>query len=122
VLDLVTKLDGLKQGNPRALRTLCATQRLLLELVDAMGPQGDPRVKPLRWQIAMLAEALERNGYSPKVALITAMEELAPDRVNDQRFQDTIARTYRKLREGHNPAKHLVLSIPPELIGERAEK
>lgn len=116
--ELLRIVDELRPVEPRlSFQTRTTLLKMLVQFLDQLDPARDPRVKPLPWQIAMLAVALEeKRNVQKKDALLAALETLSPGRAQDQGFRDYIERTCRELRKGKNPARAQLLPVPPELL------
>lgn len=104
-------------------RTAALTKSILLQITRQLAPHWDARMRLVNWQLAMLAAALvDRRLAGVETAVLAAIQTLTPARENDGRFRETILRTYRKLRQGTNPARGMQLEPIEEVIGMAAKK
>ena len=89
-----------------SFRTRASLLHVLVLVIEQMEPKRDTRVHLLPWQIAMLAEALCKDGASTKAARFAAIKTFAPEHVDDTQFSAFIEHTHNLLRRGKNPARH----------------
>jgi len=95
---------------------------MLAQVIDQLPPRRDTRVNIGIWQIAMLAAALvDVHQADPEVAVLAAIQTLAPERENDAKFREFANRNYRHLRNGKNPARSRLLDPGPDLVQMAAE-
>jgi hypothetical protein len=121
LMGMVEELDP--WGAPLSASSRAYLRALLVQIIDQMDPKRDTRVKVGPWQIAMLAaDLVDQCNAQPKFALIAAMETLAPEKAQNEKFRAFIERTYSRLRAGQNPARPQLLPIPPEVLAFAREK